>query len=88
MVSPIIDVIDWRTFQYNATQWPVRGVFNWQLDFHWESYTLLQDTDPDSAVGALRWVNGGNSLVPTAGLADAGCVLGQESSAGRRSLGR
>lgn len=58
MVSPIVDVIDWRTFNYNATQWPVRGVFNWRLDFHWESYTLLQDKEPDSAVRALRWVKG------------------------------
>lgn len=53
VVSPIIDVIDWRTFQYNATQWPVRGLFNWRLDFRWE---LMQDEDPDSAVRALRWV--------------------------------
>lgn len=64
MVSPIIDVIDWRTFQYNATQWPVRGVFNWRLDFHWESYTLLHDKDPDSAVRALRWVKGDISQCP------------------------
>ncbi|KAM9418562.1 polypeptide N-acetylgalactosaminyltransferase 15-like isoform 2-T2 [Salvelinus alpinus] len=25
VVSPIIDVIDWQTFQYNATQWPHRS---------------------------------------------------------------
>ncbi|TNM93007.1 hypothetical protein fugu_018409 [Takifugu bimaculatus] len=54
VVSPIIDVIDWRTFQYNATQWPVRGVFDWRLDFHWESYTWMPDGDPDAAVQALR----------------------------------
>uniref|UniRef100_A0A4W6EGY5 Polypeptide N-acetylgalactosaminyltransferase n=1 Tax=Lates calcarifer TaxID=8187 RepID=A0A4W6EGY5_LATCA len=54
VVSPIIDVIDWQTFQYNATQWPVRGVFDWRLDFHWESNLTLQDKDPDSAVRPLR----------------------------------
>ncbi|KAF3707578.1 Polypeptide N-acetylgalactosaminyltransferase 15 [Channa argus] len=47
VVSPIIDVIDWETFQYNATQWPVRGVFDWRLDFYWESNPQLQDKDPD-----------------------------------------
>uniref|UniRef100_A0A3B3I3U8 Glycosyltransferase 2-like domain-containing protein n=1 Tax=Oryzias latipes TaxID=8090 RepID=A0A3B3I3U8_ORYLA len=36
VVSPVMDVIDWKTFQYNATQWPVRGVFDWRLDFYWE----------------------------------------------------
>uniref|UniRef100_A0A3P9I4G3 Polypeptide N-acetylgalactosaminyltransferase n=1 Tax=Oryzias latipes TaxID=8090 RepID=A0A3P9I4G3_ORYLA len=36
VVSPVMDVIDWQTFQYNATQWPVRGVFDWRLDFYWE----------------------------------------------------
>lgn len=54
MVSPIIDVIDWQTFRYNATQWPVRGVFDWRLDFRWESSLQLQDKDSDSAVEALR----------------------------------
>lgn len=56
VVSPIMDVIDWQTFQYNATQWPVRGVFDWKLDFHWESNPQLQDKDPESAVQSLRWV--------------------------------
>ncbi|KAI3358485.1 hypothetical protein L3Q82_014900, partial [Scortum barcoo] len=51
VVSPIIDVIDWQTFQYNATQWPVRGVFDWRLDFSWESDAQpLQDEGPNSAV--------------------------------------
>ncbi|XP_041664050.1 polypeptide N-acetylgalactosaminyltransferase 15-like isoform X2 [Cheilinus undulatus] len=50
VVSPIMDVINWQTFQYNATQWPVRGVFDWRLDFSWESYPPLQDKEPDSAV--------------------------------------
>uniref|UniRef100_A0AAQ4QFS5 Polypeptide N-acetylgalactosaminyltransferase n=1 Tax=Gasterosteus aculeatus aculeatus TaxID=481459 RepID=A0AAQ4QFS5_GASAC len=45
VVSPIMDVIDWQTFEYNATQWPVIGVFDWRLDFHWESNSRLQDKD-------------------------------------------
>ncbi|XP_041040377.1 polypeptide N-acetylgalactosaminyltransferase 15-like isoform X3 [Carcharodon carcharias] len=36
VVSPIIDVIDWKTFQYYHSVDPQRGVFNWKLDFHWE----------------------------------------------------
>ncbi|XP_026156279.1 polypeptide N-acetylgalactosaminyltransferase 15 [Mastacembelus armatus] len=47
VVAPIMDVIDWQTFQYNATQWPVRGVFDWRLNFYWESNPQLQDKDPD-----------------------------------------
>lgn len=59
MVSPIIDLIDWRTFQYNATQWPVRGVFDWRLDFHWDSSGLQpQEKESGSAVEALRSVLG------------------------------
>ncbi|XP_033980912.1 polypeptide N-acetylgalactosaminyltransferase 15-like [Trematomus bernacchii] len=54
VVSPIMDVIDWQTFQYNATQWPVRGVFDWRLDFYWESKPELQEKDPDSAVRPVQ----------------------------------
>ncbi|KAM8841024.1 polypeptide N-acetylgalactosaminyltransferase 15-like [Spinachia spinachia] len=54
VVSPIMDVIDWRTFEYNATQWPVRGVFDWRLDFYWESNSRLQDKDSDSAVRPVQ----------------------------------
>uniref|UniRef100_A0A8C5DAV1 Polypeptide N-acetylgalactosaminyltransferase n=1 Tax=Gouania willdenowi TaxID=441366 RepID=A0A8C5DAV1_GOUWI len=43
LVSPIMDFIDWQSFHYNATQWPVWGVFDWRLDFHWESYPQQQD---------------------------------------------
>ncbi|KAK5855248.1 hypothetical protein PBY51_005370 [Eleginops maclovinus] len=54
VVSPIMDVIDWQTFQYNATQWPVRGVFDWRLDFYWESKPELQEKDPDSSVRPVQ----------------------------------
>lgn len=54
VVSPIMDVIDSKTLQYNATRWPVRGVFNWRLDFSWESKPDLQDQNPDSAVHPVQ----------------------------------
>ncbi|XP_054619764.1 polypeptide N-acetylgalactosaminyltransferase 15-like isoform X1 [Dunckerocampus dactyliophorus] len=50
VVSPLMDAIHWQTFQYNATQWPVWGVFNWNLDFYWESKPEVLDKDPDLAV--------------------------------------
>lgn len=56
VVSPVMDVIDWQTFQYNATQWPVRGVFDWRLDFHWESNFQLKEKEADSAVLPVAWV--------------------------------
>ncbi|XP_014347978.1 polypeptide N-acetylgalactosaminyltransferase 15 [Latimeria chalumnae] len=37
VVSPIIDVIDWKTFRYYHSVDPQRGVFDWKLDFHWEA---------------------------------------------------
>ncbi|OXB54971.1 hypothetical protein ASZ78_012747 [Callipepla squamata] len=36
VISPIIDVIDWKTFQYYHSVSLHRGVFDWKLDFHWE----------------------------------------------------
>uniref|UniRef100_A0A668VG32 Polypeptide N-acetylgalactosaminyltransferase n=1 Tax=Oreochromis aureus TaxID=47969 RepID=A0A668VG32_OREAU len=54
VVSPIMDVIDWQTFRYNATQWPIRGVFDWRLDFFWESIPELQDKEPEMAVQPLQ----------------------------------
>uniref|UniRef100_A0A3B3H5Z9 Polypeptide N-acetylgalactosaminyltransferase n=1 Tax=Oryzias latipes TaxID=8090 RepID=A0A3B3H5Z9_ORYLA len=54
VVSPVMDVIDWKTFQYNATQWPVRGVFDWRLDFYWELNPPLQEIPPEEAVLPLQ----------------------------------
>ncbi|XP_048694474.1 polypeptide N-acetylgalactosaminyltransferase 15 isoform X3 [Caretta caretta] len=36
IVSPVIDVIDWKTFQYHQSVDLQRGGFDWKLDFHWE----------------------------------------------------
>ncbi|CAN9503855.1 unnamed protein product [Ophioblennius macclurei] len=54
VVSPIIDEIDWQTFQYNATQWPVQGMFDWRLDFHWESNPQLQENNPEMHIQPLQ----------------------------------
>lgn len=57
VVSPIMDVIDSHTFQYTATRWPVRGVFDWRLDFHWESNPQPQPQaakDPYSVILPVR----------------------------------
>lgn len=55
VLSPIMDVIDGQTFQYNATQWPIRGVFDWRLNFRWASDLTMQESqDADSAVQPLR----------------------------------
>ncbi|KAM5230990.1 polypeptide N-acetylgalactosaminyltransferase 15 isoform 2-T3 [Hipposideros larvatus] len=36
VLSPVIDVIDWKTFQYYPSKDMQRGVLDWKLDFHWE----------------------------------------------------
>ncbi|XP_075684734.1 polypeptide N-acetylgalactosaminyltransferase 15 [Rhinoderma darwinii] len=35
IVSPVLDVIDWRTFKYYHSTDLRQGVFDWNLDFHW-----------------------------------------------------
>ncbi|CAN2389770.1 Polypeptide N-acetylgalactosaminyltransferase 15 [Pristimantis euphronides] len=35
IVSPVLDVIDWRTFKYYQSTDLRQGVFDWNLDFHW-----------------------------------------------------
>ncbi|XP_029938153.1 polypeptide N-acetylgalactosaminyltransferase 15 [Salarias fasciatus] len=54
VVSPIVDEIDWQTLQYSATQWPVQGLFDWRLDFHWESNPQLQEKDPEMNVQPVQ----------------------------------
>lgn len=34
-MSPVIDVVDWKTLQYSASKLQ-RGVLDWKLDFQWE----------------------------------------------------
>ncbi|KAE8596663.1 hypothetical protein XENTR_v10016188 [Xenopus tropicalis] len=35
IVSPVIDFIDWKTFEYSHSSLLQQGVFDWKLDFHW-----------------------------------------------------
>ncbi|XP_036371949.1 polypeptide N-acetylgalactosaminyltransferase 15-like [Megalops cyprinoides] len=43
VLSSVLDVIDWQTFQYSAVPQPHRGVFDWRLDFHWEALSEQED---------------------------------------------
>ncbi|KAJ0055355.1 hypothetical protein NL108_016315, partial [Boleophthalmus pectinirostris] len=36
VVSPLLDVLDPESRQYSASPWPLRGVWDWDLDFHWD----------------------------------------------------
>lgn len=36
VVAPVIDMIDWKTFQYHPSEELQRGVLDWKLDFFWE----------------------------------------------------
>ncbi|XP_069816531.1 polypeptide N-acetylgalactosaminyltransferase 15 [Dendropsophus ebraccatus] len=42
IVSPVLDVIDWRTYKYYHSTDLRQGVFDWNLDFHW---VTLSETD-------------------------------------------
>ncbi|KAM3928259.1 polypeptide N-acetylgalactosaminyltransferase 15 [Leptodactylus fuscus] len=48
IVSPVLDVIDWRTFKYYHSTDLRQGVFDWNLDFHWvtlsESYQKVRQS--------------------------------------------
>ncbi|XP_036917240.1 polypeptide N-acetylgalactosaminyltransferase 15 isoform X2 [Sturnira hondurensis] len=54
VVSPVIDVIDWRTFQYYPSQDLQRGVLDWKLDFHWEALPESERKARLSAVSPIR----------------------------------
>uniref|UniRef100_A0A3P9I452 Polypeptide N-acetylgalactosaminyltransferase n=1 Tax=Oryzias latipes TaxID=8090 RepID=A0A3P9I452_ORYLA len=80
VVSPVMDVIDWQTFQYNATQWPVRGVFDWRLDFYWELNPPLQEIPPEEAVLPSPALGGGvlaidRNFFQSVGAYDPGMLL-------------
>ncbi|XP_072910516.1 polypeptide N-acetylgalactosaminyltransferase 15-like isoform X1 [Hemitrygon akajei] len=54
VVSPVIDVIDWKTFQYYHSVDPQRGVFNWKLDFHWEPIPEYQQKWRKSPISPIQ----------------------------------
>ncbi|KAM6282691.1 polypeptide N-acetylgalactosaminyltransferase 15 [Porphyrio hochstetteri] len=54
VVSPVIDVIDWKTFQYYHSVGRHRGVFDWKLDFHWEPVPEHEEKVRQSSISPIR----------------------------------
>lgn len=54
VVSPVIDVIDWKTFQYSAVKQLQRGVLDWQLDFQWEPLGEQEQKALPSPISPIR----------------------------------
>ncbi|XP_066485167.1 polypeptide N-acetylgalactosaminyltransferase 15 [Tiliqua scincoides] len=54
IVSPVIDVIDWKMFKYYPSTDLQRGVFDWKLDFHWEPLPKHEKTARQSPISPIR----------------------------------
>ncbi|XP_062971897.1 polypeptide N-acetylgalactosaminyltransferase 15 [Elgaria multicarinata webbii] len=54
IVSPVIDVIDWKTFQYYHSMDLQRGVFDWKLDFHWKPLPEYEKKVRQSPISPVR----------------------------------
>ncbi|XP_047387850.1 polypeptide N-acetylgalactosaminyltransferase 15 isoform X2 [Sciurus carolinensis] len=54
VVSPVIDVIDWKTFQYYPSKELQRGVLDWKLDFHWEPLPEHERKALQSPISPIR----------------------------------
>ncbi|NXR21574.1 GLT15 acetylgalactosaminyltransferase, partial [Cinclus mexicanus] len=54
VVSPVIDVIDWKTFQYYHSVGLHRGAFDWKLDFHWEPVPEHEEKVRQSPISPIR----------------------------------
>ncbi|KAM7063999.1 polypeptide N-acetylgalactosaminyltransferase 15 [Molossus nigricans] len=54
VVSPVIDVIDWKTFQYHPSKDPQRAVLDWKLDLHWEALSESKRKDLLSPISPIR----------------------------------
>nr|XP_060637971.1 polypeptide N-acetylgalactosaminyltransferase 15 [Anolis sagrei ordinatus] len=54
IVSPVIDIINWKTFQYYHTMDLQRGVFDWKLDFHWKPLTENEQKVRLSPISPIR----------------------------------
>ncbi len=59
MVCPVIDVIDWNTFQYlgNSGE-PQIGGFDWRLVFTWHAVPEYEQKRRRSAIDVIRCVCG------------------------------
>lgn len=54
VVSPVLDVIDWKTFQYFPSKDLQRGVLDWKLDFHWEPLADSERKALPSPISPIR----------------------------------
>ncbi|XP_021497397.1 polypeptide N-acetylgalactosaminyltransferase 15 [Meriones unguiculatus] len=54
VVSPVIDVIDWKTLQYSASTELQRGVLDWKLDFRWEPLEEQERKALPSPISPIR----------------------------------
>ncbi|XP_069874744.1 polypeptide N-acetylgalactosaminyltransferase 15 isoform X1 [Dipodomys merriami] len=54
VVSPLIDVIDWKTFQYYPAQELQRGVLDWKLELHWEPLSEPEKKARPSPISPVR----------------------------------
>ncbi|XP_046495929.1 polypeptide N-acetylgalactosaminyltransferase 15 [Equus quagga] len=54
VVSPVIDVIDWKTFQYYPSKDLQRGVLDWKLDFRWEPLPERERKALQSPISPIR----------------------------------
>ncbi|KAM9601499.1 polypeptide N-acetylgalactosaminyltransferase 15 [Trichechus inunguis] len=54
VVSPVIDVIEWKTFQYYPSEDLQRGVLDWKLDFHWEPLPEHERKALQSPISPIR----------------------------------
>ncbi|NXN90934.1 GLT15 acetylgalactosaminyltransferase, partial [Rhinopomastus cyanomelas] len=54
VVSPVTDVIDWKTFQYHHSARLHRGVFDWKLNFHWEPVPEHEEKVRESPISPIR----------------------------------
>ena len=53
-MSPVLDVIDWKTLQYYPSADQQRGVLDWKLDFHWEPLPERERRALASPVSPIR----------------------------------
>ncbi|XP_034354516.1 polypeptide N-acetylgalactosaminyltransferase 15 isoform X1 [Arvicanthis niloticus] len=53
VVSPVIDVIDWKTLQYSSSKLQ-RGVLDWKLDFRWEPLGEQEQKALPSPISPVR----------------------------------
>ncbi|XP_054017192.1 polypeptide N-acetylgalactosaminyltransferase 15 isoform X1 [Dryobates pubescens] len=54
VISPVIDVIDWKTFQYYHSVGLHRGIFDWKLNFHWERVPEHEEKVRQSPISPIR----------------------------------